>query len=50
LVQVKLAAYSEELERKLAAFQAELDKQKPPAADEAKGVDDKSKTTDEKSK
>lgn len=50
LVQVKLAAYSEELERKLAAFQAELDRQKPPAADKAKGADDKAKTTDQKSK
>lgn len=50
LVQQKLAAYSEELEQKLQAFQAELDKQKTPAADAAKGADSKSKTTDEKSK
>ncbi len=50
LVQQKLAAYSEELERKLHSFQAELDKQKTPAADAAKGADGKSKTTDEKSK
>ncbi len=49
LVQQKLAAYSEELERKLAAFQAEMDNQKP-AADKPNAADDKSKTTDEKSK
>lgn len=50
LVQQKLAAYSEELERKLVAFQTEADKQKTPASDKAKGADDKSRTTDEKSK
>ncbi len=48
LVQQKLAAYSEELERKLEAFQSEVDK-KTPAADKAKGSDE-SKTTDGKSK
>lgn len=50
LVQQKLAAYSEELKQKLQAFQAELDKQKTPAAEKTKDADDKSKTTDEKSK
>jgi hypothetical protein len=49
LVQQKLMEYSAELERKLEAFQAELDQQKP-AADKTKAADDKSKTTDEKSK
>jgi hypothetical protein len=48
-VQLKLAAYSEELERKLAAFQSEVDNQKP-AADKPNAADNKSKTTDEKSK
>jgi len=48
-VQLKLAAYSEELERKLTAFQSEVDDQKP-AADKPNAADDKSKTTDEKSK
>lgn len=50
LVQQKLRAYSEELERKLEAFQAEVDKEKPATADKSKAADDKSKTTDEKSK
>ncbi len=50
LVQQKLAAYSEELERKLQSFQTEFDKQKTPAADTTKGADNKSKTTDEKFK
>lgn len=50
LVQQKLKAYSEELERKLESFQAEM---KPPAANAAKAAqasDNNSKTTDEKSK
>ncbi len=50
LVQKKLAEYSEDLERKLQAFETEQDKQKTPAADTATGADEKSKTTDEKSK
>ena len=50
LVQQKLQAYSAELERKLEAFQSEVDKQKPPAADKAKSAEDKPKTTNEKSK
>jgi hypothetical protein len=49
LVQQKLKEYSEEIERKLTAFQAEVDQQKPPA-DKPNGADGKSKTTDEKSK
>jgi hypothetical protein len=49
LVQQKLKAYSEELERKLEAFQADVDKQKPPAADKPKAAEGKSKV-DEKSK
>jgi hypothetical protein len=49
LVQQKLKAYSEELERKLEAFEAEVDKQKPPAAEKSKTADD-AKTTDQKSK
>jgi uncharacterized protein len=48
LVQQKLKAYSEELERKLEAFETEVAKQKP--ADKPKASDDKSKTTDDKSK
>jgi len=50
LVQQKLKAYSEELERKLEAFQGQTDSQKPPAASQDKAVDDPSKTTDGKSK
>jgi hypothetical protein len=49
LVQQKLAAYSEVLERKLAAFQAEVDNQKP-AADKPNGAASKAKTKDEQSK
>ena len=49
LVQKKLAAYSEELERKLANFQAEMDQQKP-AADKPNAADSNSKTTNGKSK
>jgi hypothetical protein len=48
LVQEKLQAYSEELERKLEAFQA--NQQNPPAAPQSKAADDSSKTTDEKTK
>jgi hypothetical protein len=48
-VQMKLTAYSEELERKLAAFQSEVDNQKP-AADKSNAAENKSKATDEKSK
>jgi hypothetical protein len=48
LVQSKLKAYSEEINRKLEAFQSEVDKQKPPAAN-SKAADEKSKT-DDKSK
>jgi hypothetical protein len=48
LVQQKLAAYGEELERKLQAFQAELNQKKPPAnSPDANG---KSKTKEDKSK
>jgi hypothetical protein len=47
LVQQKLAAYSEELERKLKDFQTEV-VQKAPAT--SKSDDDKSKTTDQNSK
>jgi hypothetical protein len=50
LVQQKLKAYSDELERKLTAFQAGVEKAAPPAADPSKAADDKQKTTDEKSK
>jgi hypothetical protein len=49
LVQKKLAAYSEELEHKLANFQTEMAQQKP-SADKPNAADDKSKTTDGKSK
>jgi hypothetical protein len=42
LVQQKLAAYSEELEHKLKAFQAELDAHKPP--EKPMPADDKAKT------
>lgn len=48
LVQQKLKGYSEELEHKLEAFQAEVDKQKPAAAEKAK--DSTGKTAVEKSK
>ena len=47
LVQQKLAAYSEELEHKLKAFQAELDAQKPP--EKPMPADDKAKTYNPKS-
>ena len=49
LVQQKLKAYSEELERKLESFQAEM---KPPQQTPPKpqAADNNSKTTDEKSK
>lgn len=50
LVQRKLAAYSEQLTHKLEAFEAELDTQKPSAANKPKAADTQSKTTDEKSK
>jgi uncharacterized protein len=50
LVQQKLKAYSEELERKLDAFQSDVDKQKPAAAEKPKAADDNSKPTDQKSK
>lgn len=49
LVQQKLMEYSDELTRKLEAFQEEVSKQKPPA-DKDKAADEKSKSTDEKSK
>jgi hypothetical protein len=49
LVQEKLAAYSEELERKLAAFQAEMDKNAQPD-EKSKAADGKSNPTDQKSK
>jgi hypothetical protein len=49
VVQQKLAAYSEELERKLAAFQAEMD-QHPPSAEQPGATGGKAKTKDEKSK
>ncbi len=49
LVQQKLEAYSEQLTRKLEAFEAEQDKHKP-AADKPKAADDQSKTSDGKSK
>lgn len=48
IVQQKLRAYSEELERKLEEFQAEVDQAKAPAA--SKSGDDKAKATDQKSK
>jgi hypothetical protein len=50
LVQQKLAAYSEELERKLTAFRSELEKQKPLSEDGSKASDDKRKTPDERSR
>ena len=56
LVQQKLKAYSDEVGRKLAAFQADVDKTKPAGAEKSKTADDKSKTddnsktTDDKSK
>jgi hypothetical protein len=49
LVQQKLKAFSEELGRKLEAFESEVNKQKP-AAEKSKAADDTAKTTDEKSK
>ncbi len=49
LVQKKLAAYSEELEHKLANFQTEMDQQKP-AADKPNAADSNSKATNGKSK
>jgi len=50
LVQQKLKAYSEELERKLEAFQAEAKPSAASASKAAEAAGDKSKTTDEKSK
>jgi hypothetical protein len=54
LVQQKLKTYSEELERKLDAFESEANPQKPSEAPQSKAADDTSKTTgkttDEKSK
>jgi uncharacterized protein len=54
LVQKKLNAYSEELERKLESFESEVNPQKPSQAPQSKAADDASKatgrTTDEKSK
>jgi uncharacterized protein len=47
LVQQKLKAYSDEVGRKLAAFQADVDKTKPAGAEKSKTADDKSKTDDE---
>jgi uncharacterized protein len=46
LVQQKLKAYSEEIERKLAAFEAEADKQKPAGAEKPKTADDTSKAAE----
>jgi hypothetical protein len=48
LVQQKLASYSEQLTRKLEAFEAEMDKQKPAAKPKVAG--EESKATDKKSK
>jgi hypothetical protein len=46
LVQTKLRAYSEELERKLAAFESEVNSQKPPEATQSKAAGgDTSNTT-----
>ncbi len=45
LVQTKLQAYSEELERKLGAFESEVNSQKPPETPQPKAADDASKTT-----
>jgi len=45
LVQQKLNAYSEELERKLEAFESEVNPQKPSEAPQSNGADDASKTT-----
>jgi hypothetical protein len=45
LVQQKLKAYSEELERKLEAFESEANPQKPSEAPQSKAADDASKTT-----
>jgi hypothetical protein len=50
LVQQKLKAYSEELERKLETFQTEVSKQKAPSEDKSKAADGNSTTTDPKSK
>ncbi len=50
LVQQKLKAYSEQLESKLEAFQAEVAKEKPPAPEKSKTADDKSTTKDNTSK
>lgn len=49
LVQAKLEGYSEELERKLEAFQSQLNPPKPPEAPQSKPSDDSSKTTDHRS-
>jgi uncharacterized protein len=45
LVQKKLQAYSEELERKLQAFESEVNSQKPPETPHSKADGDTSKTT-----
>lgn len=50
LVQQKLKVYSEELERKLEAFQSQVDKQNPAPAEKSKAADNNSKPTDQKSK
>jgi hypothetical protein len=49
-VQQKLAAYSDEIMRKLEAFQQEMDKQKPASADKPKATEKGSTSTDQKSK
>jgi hypothetical protein len=50
LVQQKLAAYSEELERKLEAFQAEMDHKNGQPEEKSKAADGGSNPTDQKSK
>lgn len=50
LVQQKLKDYSLALERKLEAFQSQVNPQKPSEAPQSKAADDTSKTTDGKSK
>jgi hypothetical protein len=50
LVQQKLKAYSEQLEGKLEAFQAEVAKGKPPVPEKSNTADDKSTTKDNTSK
>jgi hypothetical protein len=50
LVQQKLALYSEQLTRKLEAFEAEVETKSAPAANKPKAADTQSKSTDDKSK